>query len=155
MAAARGVETCIEIGPGPISSLAAALAAARHVGRPSFKLLIDTMHFFRFCGGDVAQAAALDPALIGYVQLCDAPRAPCFDSYMEEALYERTPPGEGELPLLELLSVLPKDVIVSLEVPQRSLAEAGAGPHERVGRCVAAARRLLAQAAPGAPLQGA
>jgi hypothetical protein len=37
-------------------------------------------------------------------------------------------------------------VVLSVEVPQRSLAAAGVGPRERVGRCVAAARRLVAEA---------
>lgn len=150
MADARGVETTIEVGPGPIDGLAAGLAAVRHVGRPSFRLLIDTMHLFRL-GGSVAEAAALDPQAVGYVQLCDAPRVSSFARYMEEALHERMVPGEGELPLLELLEVLPRDVVVSVEVPQRSLAEAGQGPHERVGRCVAAARRLLARAEAAGP----
>lgn len=145
MAEARGMDTVIEIGPGPIGGLDAALAAVRHVGRPGFRLLIDTMHFFRL-GGGVEQLAQLDPDLIGYVQLCDAPLKSPFARYMEEALYERMAPGDGELPLLEVLKRLPDAVVVSLEVPQRSLAEAGIGPYERVGRCVAAARALLADA---------
>jgi sugar phosphate isomerase/epimerase len=151
MAEPRGIETTIEIGPGPIDGLPAALAAVRHVSRPSFRLLIDTMHFFRF-GGSAADLAALDPGLIGYVQLCDAPRVSRHASYMEEALHERMAPGDGELPLLDLVKLLPPQVVVSLEVPQRSLAEAGVGPHERVGRCVEAARRLLVEAeASGTP----
>lgn len=145
LADARGIETTIEVGPGPIRGLPAALAAVRHVGRSNFRLLIDTMHFFRF-GGSVADIAALDPDVIGYVQLCDAPKVSTHASYMEEALHERMTPGEGELPLLDFLRVLPRDLVVSVEVPQRSLAQAGQAPRERVGRCVEAARRLLAQA---------
>ena len=145
MAETRGIETTIEIGPGPIAKLPAALAAVRHVNRKNFRLLIDTMHFFRF-GGSVADIAALDPDLIGYVQLCDVPSVSKFASYMEEALHERLAPGDGALPLLEFLRALPRHVVVSLEVPQRSLAGAGVGPHERVGACVDAARKLLARA---------
>lgn len=142
MAAARGLVTTAEIGPGPIRDLPAALEAVRHVGRPDFKLLVDTMHFFRF-GGQVADLAAIDPELIGYVQLCDAPWVSRHASYMDEALHERGNPGEGELPLAELVPHLPPGVVVSVEVPRRSEAEAGMSPHERVGRTVAAARRLL------------
>lgn len=145
MAEARGIETVIEIGPGPINGVEPAMAAVRHVGRPTFGLLIDTMHFFRF-GGTVAQAAALEPGAIGYVQLCDAPRVSTHASYMDEALHERLPPGAGELPLRELIGVLPREVVLSVEVPQRSLAAAGVSPRERVGACVAAARRLVAEA---------
>lgn len=145
MAATRGIETVTEVGMGPIANLTSALAALRHAGHRGFSLLIDTMHYFRL-GGSIAGIEALEPGMIGYVQLCDAPLQPRFATYMEEALYERMVPGEGALPLLEFLSLISPDVIVSVEVPQRSLAQAGLGPLERVGSCVAAARNLIAHA---------
>ena len=145
MAAARGMETTIEASPGlTVGDLDTALAAIDHVGRPDFRLLIDTMHVVR-SGSSVGDVAALDPNLIAYVQLSDATLEPRFDSYMEEAMYERMVPGEGELPLRELLAALPEGLVISLEVPQRALAEAGVGPEERLGHCVAAARALLAE----------
>ncbi len=145
MADAFGIETTIEIGPGPIPNLAAALTAVRHVGKANFRLLIDTMHFCR-SGSGAADIAALDPNVIGYVQLCDVPLISKHATYMDEALHERMVPGTGELPLLDILSVLPRDVVLGLEVPQRSLAEAGVGTRERVSRCVQAARQLLSRA---------
>ncbi|CAN7588730.1 TIM barrel protein [Phenylobacterium sp. LjRoot225] len=145
MAAARGVETTTELSPGlTVPDLPTALAAVRHVGRPDFKLLIDTMHLVR-SGSGPADIAALDPDLIGYVQICDAPLKPRFATYFEEAMYERMAPGTGELGLLELLAVLPRDRVFALEVPLRSEAEAGVGPHERLGKCVEATRNLFAQ----------
>lgn len=144
MAAARGIESTIEIGPGPIANLALALTAVRHVGKPNFRLLIDTMHFVR-SGSGAADIAALDPGVIGYVQLCDVPLKSRHSSYMEEALYERMVPGTGELPLTDILTALPRHLIIGVEVPQRSLAEAGVGPYERVARCVEATRGLLAR----------
>lgn len=145
MATERGLETTLEFAPRmAVGDLPTALAAIRHVGRPNFRLLIDTMHLVR-SGSGAAQLAALDPDVIGYVQLCDAPLVSKFEQYMDEAKYERMAPGTGELPLLDILKVLPPHHTVSLEVPQRSLAEAGVGPHERLGRCVAATRDLLAQ----------
>jgi sugar phosphate isomerase/epimerase len=145
MADARGIESTIEIGPGPIARLPAALAAVRHVGRPNFRLLIDTMHFVR-SGSGAADIAALDPKVIGYVQICDVPLKSRHSSYLDEALHERMVPGLGELPLLDILAALPDDVIIGVEVPQRSLAEAGVGPFERVARCVEATRGLLTAA---------
>jgi sugar phosphate isomerase/epimerase len=145
MADARGIETTIEIGPGPIRNLPTALAAVRHVGRRNFRLLIDTMHFFRF-GGNVADITAIDPDIIGYVQLCDAPLVSKYASYMDEALYERMAPGDGELPLLGLLAALARHLIISVEIPQRSKVQAGMTPHQRVGSCVAATRQLLTRA---------
>jgi hypothetical protein len=68
---------------------------------------------------------------------------------MEEALYERMVPGTGELPLVDILAAVPDEVMIGVEVPQRSLAESGVGPHERVAPCLAAARDLLARARAG------
>ena len=145
MAAERGMETTVEASPGlTVGDLDTALAAIDHVGRPDFRLLIDTMHVVR-SGSSVDDVAALDPNLIAYVQLSDATLVPRYDSYMEEAMYERMVPGEGELPLRELLAALPDGRVISLEVPQRALAEAGIGPEERLRRCVEATRALLTQ----------
>jgi sugar phosphate isomerase/epimerase len=145
MAAARGVETTTELSPGlTVADLPTALAAVRHVGRRDFRLLIDTMHLVR-SGATVADLAALDPDLIGYVQICDAPFKPRFESYFEEAMFERMAPGTGELGLLQILAALPRDRVFALEVPLRSQAEAGLGPRERLGKCVEAARALFAR----------
>ena len=56
---------------------------------------------------------------------------------------ERMVPGEGELPLREILSVLPSDIMLEIEVPRRSLALAGVSPLDRMRPCVDAARRML------------
>lgn len=106
------------------------------------------MHIMR-SGSSIADVAALAPALIDYVQVCDAPREPRFASYYEESMFERMVPGEGELDLRELIKVLPADRVYALEVPRRSQAQQGKGPHERLGRCVEALRGLLAEAHPG------
>lgn len=143
MAAERELAVSAEMGSlGPVRLVDDAVAVVREVGQPNFSLLLDAMHFFRL-GNSLADLERLDPAMIGYVQLCDAPWQPRFDTYMEEAMYERMIPGEGELPLAGLLRHVPADVVVSLEVPLRSLAEQGWGPRERMAPCVAAARKLL------------
>ena len=144
MAAERGLLVSAEMGSlGPLDRVAPALEVVRGVGRPNFSLLVDTMHFFRL-GNTIEDLAALDPALVGHVQLADAPWAPRFDTYIEEAMYERMAPGDGELPLAGFLRHVPGGVVVGLEIPLRSLAEAGIGPRERTRRCVEAARSLLA-----------
>ncbi|MEO6718125.1 MAG: TIM barrel protein [Novosphingobium sp.] len=143
MAAARGLLVCAEMGSlGPYGRVEAALEMAEGIGMSNFSLMLDAMHYFRM-GNTNSQLAKIDPALIGYVQLCDVPWKRRFETYMEEAMYERMVPGEGELPLREFVSLLPADVVVSLEVPIRSLAEQGIGPRERLAPCVAAARALL------------
>jgi sugar phosphate isomerase/epimerase len=147
MAAERGMVSTVELCPVlTINSLDSAVAAVRHVGRSDFTLLLDTMHLGR-SGATGAEVAALDPKLIGYVQISDAPRVPREPSYLTEATFERMRPGEGEMPLREYLSALPRNVTISIEVPMRSQAEAGIGPKDRLRPCLEAVRRLLADAA--------
>jgi sugar phosphate isomerase/epimerase len=144
LAGERDMDLTVEPSPGlTVGDLDAGLAAIAHVGRSNFRLLIDTMHLVR-SGSSPADLAAVDPGLIGYFQLSDAPLTPVIANYGQEAMFERMVPGEGELPLREILAVVPAGVVVGLEVPIRSLADAGVGPHERLGRCVQAARTLMA-----------
>lgn len=119
----------------------------KHVARPDFRLLIDTMHLVR-SGSDAADLAAVDPCHIGYAQINDTTLQPRTDNYAEEALYERMVPGEGELPLRDILTALPSDIVIGLEVPRRSLALAGVPPAERLRPCLEAARALLTAESP-------
>lgn len=144
LAADRNLRITTELSPGlTIKDLPTALAALRQIGRPDFRLLIDTMHVIR-SGSSPADFAQLDPELIDYIQVCDAPREPRISNYFEEAMFERMVPGEGDLGLSELIAVLPSDRVYAIEVPLRSDALAGVGPHERLARCVEATRTLLA-----------
>lgn len=142
MASARGMLTTTEVGAGVLRNLSRSLEAVTAVANPDFKLLIDTMHFFR-SGSDIADLAAIDPGHIGHVQLCDVPMPAEMDSYMEEALFERRAPGDGDLPLAAFVEHIPPGVVIGLEIPIRSEAEAGVGPRERLSRCVEAARKIV------------
>jgi sugar phosphate isomerase/epimerase len=143
LAAQRNIETDVELVPGlTVGDLPTALAAREHVGRPDFRLLIDTMHLVR-SGSGTSDLAAVDPEHIGYAQLNDTTLQPRHDNYMEEAMFERMVPGAGELPLRDLLSALPPDIVLEIEVPRRSLALAGVSAIDRTRPCVDAARRLL------------
>jgi sugar phosphate isomerase/epimerase len=143
MASGRGLRVTTELAPSlTVCDLPKALEAVRRVNHPAFKLLIDTMHVVR-SGSTPADLAALDPHLIDYIQICDAPRVPRFASYHEESMFERKVPGEGELGVRELVAVLPADRVYAIEVPLRSEALAGKGPAERLGKCVDAVRQML------------
>jgi sugar phosphate isomerase/epimerase len=145
LAAQRGIQTVVEPVPGlTVGDLPTALAAREYVGRSDFRLLIDTMHLVR-SGSSAADLAAVDPEYIGYAQLNDTTLQPRLENYMEEAMFERMVPGEGELPLTDILSVLPPDIVLEIEVPRRSLALAGVSPIDRMRPCVEAARRLLSE----------
>jgi sugar phosphate isomerase/epimerase len=144
LAAERGMTTTTEPAPGTtVGDITAGLAAVKHVGRRDFQLLIDTMHLVR-TGFGAADLAALEPGTIGYAQLSDTTLQPRMDNYMQEATFERMVPGEGELPLQDIVDALPPDVVMGLEVPRLALAEAGVSHFDRVKPCVEAARGLLA-----------
>lgn len=145
MADALGMETTLEFGPllGAFTNLQSALCGLAAINKPNFRLVVDAMHFFR-SGGSVADLTKLDPDRIGLVQLCDVPVVSKFEHYMYEAQYERLPPGQGELPLQELLQAVPRDVVVGLELPMLALAKSGVGACERLQDAVAVTRKLLA-----------
>jgi sugar phosphate isomerase/epimerase len=143
MAAAAGLVTTLEFAPiMAIQDLQGAVAAARHVGRADFGIVVDAMHLVR-SGGTAAELAALDPNLIGHVQICDASRDFTFESYRHEAGAERKLPGDGEFPLADIIAAVPKDKTLGLEIPSLSSAQAGVSAKQHVERCIAATRKLL------------
>jgi sugar phosphate isomerase/epimerase len=145
LAAERGMQTTTEPAPGTtIADITMGIAARKHVGRADFQLLIDTMHLVR-SGFGAADLAALEPGSIGYAQLSDTTMQPRMDNYMQEATFERMVPGQGELPLQDIVDALPPDIVIGLEVPRLSMAEGGVSHFERVKPCVEAARGLLAR----------
>ena len=97
-------------------------------------LLLDTLHLQR-CGTTPGELAAIDPALLSYLQICDAPAAPGPDP-VSEARTARLLPGEGELPLAAMLDALPGLLPVSVEAPS-------AAAREDPARYARAARRAL------------
>jgi sugar phosphate isomerase/epimerase len=146
LAAVRGIATCVEPVVGlSISDLPSAVAAVEYVNRAEITLLIDTMHVARF-GASADDLRSIPAELIGYIQLSDTTMQRRMRHYAEEAMYERMAPGEGELPLLDMLAALPKDRVVGLEIPMRASAEAGVSAYDRLLPCVNGARSLLAAA---------
>jgi sugar phosphate isomerase/epimerase len=129
-----------------VPSLAAATHMLAELRQPNLKILVDMLHLAR-AGEGPAELERIDRNLIGYCQLCDGPRASAgFQAYLDEAVNERMIPGRGELPLAEILALLPRDIVISAEVPLRSLRQAGVTPAERAHRIVEASRDLLARA---------
>jgi sugar phosphate isomerase/epimerase len=119
----------------PVRTLADAVTIVRHSDGGG--LLVDALHVQR-CGVDIAELASVDPELLAYLQLCDAPAAPpsgppapggppggqrrsSDDDGPREARTRRLLPGEGELPLSELLRAMPASVPVSVEAPNLSV----------------------------------
>lgn len=101
-------------------------------------ILLDTLHFQRY-GGRIEQLRSVDPRLLAYVQVCDAPLTPPSglprprklprgqstdgSDLQLESRAMRLLPGDGELPLVEFLAALPVVTPVSVEAPVLSLRE--------------------------------
>lgn len=127
-----------------VRSLAAARAVVEMTGRPDVGVLVDALHLAR--GGEGPGDVAEVPArLLPYVQVCDAPAAPpadTDDALGVEARTDRLLPGHGDLPLIDLLRVLPADLALSVEVLSDRLMSDHAPP-ERAALAMAATRAVL------------
>lgn len=119
-----------------VRTLGEAVAVVRRASVPGVHVLVDALHLRR-SGGDPTDVAALDPALLGPFHLCDAPAAaPPPEELAAEARTRRLAPGDGGLPLADLVAALPPGTDVVLEVPVDE-------PEGMVG-LAAAARGMLA-----------
>jgi sugar phosphate isomerase/epimerase len=117
LAGGPGLEVAIEFMPySHTRTLDDASALVAAVNRANAGIVLDTLHLMR-SGGSPAAIENVPAALFFFIQLADAPRdAPPADRLREEALGRRLLPGEGELPLEDILDALPP-LPISLEVP--------------------------------------
>lgn len=130
LAAAHGIGCSVEfMAFMSVRDLPQALSVLDAVDRPNASVLIDSLHLAR-TGGSPTDVAAIDPARLPYVQLCDAPaRAP--DDLVREALDGRSTLGAGALPIDELLAALPERTAVSMEVRSAELRTRFPDPIDR------------------------
>lgn len=115
----------------PVKNLSLATQIVELSGAENSGVLVDNLHLAR-SGSSVADVRALDAALFPYVQIADAPSgAPATMAELGwEAMNGRSCPGEGELPIAELLSAIP-DVPISFEIRSAKLIEDFPDPFER------------------------
>jgi sugar phosphate isomerase/epimerase len=125
-----------------VKTLGDALALIERSGAGNAALTIDALHLAR-SGGTPDQVAALDPAQIGYVQLCDGPARAPAEGYATEAAAQRELPGTGELPVRALVDAAGPDVLLAVEAPSRRRREQGIPADVYAGQAMASVRRLL------------
>src|SRR5213593_1624480 len=144
-AAEYGLHVCLEFA---IYTGVRTLAHAAHVvarsKRSNASVLIDALHFSR-SGGLPAHIAQVDPSLLRYAQICDAspdmPGPGDTPSLIREARTGRLLPGDGVLPLAELVAALPATAPLAVEAPCRAIADLT--PVERAKRAHQALSALL------------
>ena len=129
-----------------VRTLAHAAEMVARSKRANARVLMDALHFSR-SGGLPAHVVQVDPALFRYAQICDAgpdmPRPDDAPSLIREARTGRLLPGEGVLPLRELVAALPPGLPLGIEAPDRTLAHLP--PLERAKRAHRALSALLAR----------
>jgi len=125
-----------------VRTLAHAAGLVARSTQPNASVLVDALHFSR-SGGLPAHVAAVDPSLFRYAQICDAgpdrPRPDDTPGLIGEARTGRLLPGEGVLPLAELVAALPPALPLAVEAPCRDTAHLPALERARRAR-----RALLA-----------
>ena len=140
MVLARGMDFLIEFAPPQaINTWPMALQVADALGHDRCGMMVDSMHLYR--SGATTEDMARLP--IRYAQRADAPLlAPEGLTYLQEAMFARQLPGEGQLPLADWIAALPADCPIGLEVPVVEAFLAGMSPRDHAARVVAAARAL-------------
>ncbi len=119
-----------------VRTLAEAQQVVALAGRPNGAILADNLHLDR-AGESIAALRQLDPALLPYAQVCDAPAKPVEVSrsgLFGDARDDRRLLGDGDLPVREFVAALPAGIPLSLEIRSRRLRERYADAAERATR---------------------
>ena len=118
-----GLEFAIYTG---VRTLAEAVRVVTRSGRANASVLVDALHFSR-SGGMPVHVAHVDASLFRYAQICDAspdmPGPGDTPGLIREARTGRLLPGEGVLPLAELVAALPDALPLAVEAPCRATAD--------------------------------
>jgi sugar phosphate isomerase/epimerase len=144
-AARRGLTILIEFLPDTgIPDLPGALDLVRTAGQDNLRVMLDTWHLAR-TGGGLHQLVGDAPGLIGGIQVSDRRRAQDAQPYVPMA--GRYLPGDGELPLMDILTPVlaaHPELPVGVEVLNDEIKAMPAG--EAAAVAGAALRRVLSAA---------
>ncbi len=126
-----------------VRTLADAARLVKQSARANASVLVDALHFSR-SGGLPSHLATVDSSLLKYAQICDAVAEHPGDTngLIREARTGRLLPGEGALPLRELVAALPSGIPLAIEAPSR--ATAGLPLLDRARRAYQSMQALLA-----------
>lgn len=107
-------------------------------------ILVDNLHLSR-SGGTIDEVRAMDIDRLPYLQIADAESIVHteFTALLDEALNGRLLPGDGALPIDDLLAAVP-DVPLSFEVRSRALRDGFTDPVERARHLLRRAERFRA-----------
>jgi sugar phosphate isomerase/epimerase len=137
-----GLEFAIYTGVRTLAHAAEMVARSK---RANVSVVVDALHF-SWSGGLPAHIGQVDPSLLRYAQICDAsadmPGPTDTPALIREARTGRLLPGEGVLPLRELIAALPPGIPLAVEAPCH--VTAGLPALERAQRAYRAVSALVA-----------
>ena len=141
-----GLQVVLEFLPiTAIKSFSQAMDVVSAVGHPNGKILIDTLHLSR-SGSSLADVSAAGRELFPYLQIADAP-AECSEPNQEhllaEAVNQRLLPGEGALPIKEVIGLLSPGLPISPEIRSAALRAKYPNPTERAAAILKQTRDFL------------
>jgi sugar phosphate isomerase/epimerase len=131
-----------------INTLAKAREVLQDVNHPAAGILVDTLHLQRTGSSvdDFRAIASQQRDVLPYLQLCDASATLQDNSYegvLEDALYLRQLPGEGQLPLEDILQAADKRLPLSLEIRSRLLIETYPQLQDRADAVFSSAKKFF------------
>jgi sugar phosphate isomerase/epimerase len=89
---------------------------------PNIGIVLDVLHLYR-SGGQASDIRGVPAGLFAFAQLCDAPlAAPPPEQLRGEARGRRLYLGDGELPLFDVMDMLPPDIMLEIETPTEHAA---------------------------------
>ena len=111
-------------------NLAEAARVVRAVDRPNAGILVDMLHFGRSDSG-LDELAKLPREWFRFAHVCDATREvpSTMAGIIRTARDERLFPGEGGMPIREILARMPQNIPYALEIPKVAMTRA-IGPEE-------------------------
>ncbi|MFD2645271.1 sugar phosphate isomerase/epimerase family protein [Pseudomonas japonica] len=145
LAARYGIHPHLEFMPWTdAKNLTQALEIVTAANRDNGCVLVDAFHFDRSASrlDDLRQVPA---SRLRYLQLCDVagPRPHDMAEILRQARNERRFPGDGDCDLHGLLSAVPADIPLSLEIPTRQLLEQGVPALQRAQWALEKTRDVL------------
>lgn len=120
-----------------------AARVVRAAGRANAGILIDMLHFGR-SGASLETLAALPREWFRFAHVCDAAKEvpATLEAIIHTARDERLFPGEGGIPVREVLARMPRSIPYALEIPRATLTKA-IGPAEVARLALAVTRSHL------------
>jgi sugar phosphate isomerase/epimerase len=115
----HGVTADLEFMPWTaVKSASQALRIVQNAGQENGGILVDAVHFGR-SRTSLDDLRAIPPSMLHYTQLCDATAGTGFSvpEMIQTARHERLYPGQGTVDIAGMLSSLPADLPISIEIP--------------------------------------